>query len=110
MNSKFLSIVYQPSDCKQKQGNRASIQHFLDDGYFIQDNRNGYWILVRPARALVTIANEKTTRTFNMKTDICVYYSKSRISKALCEKFESDAKKGIIKFELDSERNSYSFR
>lgn len=109
MQAKFLGATYQASNTREKQGNREKIQKYLNDGYYVKEERNGYWVLVKPVRVMVTIGNGKTKRTFNMKRDICDYYGKTRISYKLLERFQKDARSGKITFELDSENDSYIF-
>lgn len=109
MEVKFLNLIYQNSDSIEHQGNRDSIQRYLNNGYYIKESRNGYWVLVKPSKVLVTIGNESKRKTFNMKEDICNYYGRIRISQKLIKTFEEDAKKGKIKFTLDSD-GSYTIK
>lgn len=109
MKVNFLNLTYQDSNTIEHQGNRASIDRYLKDGYYIKERRNGYWVLVKPAKVWVTIGNDSVRRTFNMKEDICNYYGRERISQKLIKTFEEDSISGKIKFTLNSEDDSYSF-
>lgn len=103
--AKIISINYEPSDTIEKQGKRKDIEKYLKDGYYIKEERNGYWVLVKTARLIVTLANSSHTRTFNMKEDICDYYGKKRISQSLVDRFSKDIGNGIISIFLHSQGN-----
>lgn len=109
METKILSAFYERSDTIEHQGNRKSIQKYLNNGYNINQERNGFWVLTKPVRALITIGNSKKRKTFDMKEDICQYYGKQRISKKMFDNFCNEAKEGKIKFTLDSD-GSYTFK
>lgn len=109
MKVKFLNVSYEQSETIKHQGNRESIQPYLNQGYKIRGDRNGNWILAKPAKVMVTIGKESYKKTFDMKEAILNYYSRERISKKLIDKFIEDAKNEKIKFELDLENNSYNF-
>ena len=109
MKAEFLGATYHAASTKEEQGNREKIQKYLNDGYYVKEERNGYWVLVKSARVMVTIGNGKTKRTFNMKRNICDYYGRARISSKLLERFQKDARSGKITFELDPENDSYIF-
>ncbi|MDF2800319.1 MAG: hypothetical protein K0S61_222 [Anaerocolumna sp.] len=103
--AKIISIIYEPSDTIEKQGKRKDIERYLKDGYYIKEERNGYWVLVKTARLIVTLANDSHTRVFNMKEDICDYYGKNRISQSLVDRFSKDIGNGTISIFLDSKGN-----
>ena len=104
-NVTVLSIVYVPSNSIEMQGKRKGIEKYLNAGYYIKENRNGYWVLVKTARVVVTFANDSCTRVFNMKDDICDYYGKNRISQSLVDKFRNDIVNGAVTVFLDSQGN-----
>lgn len=108
MKAKILNYYFEPSETVEKQGNRSSIDPYLKRGYYINKGRNGYWVLVKPARVLVTIGDSKVSKTFNMKDDIRTYYGKSRISTKMVERFVEDVEKNKIKITLNLEEDSYS--
>ena len=103
-----LSIMKKDSDTIEVQGKRRDIQRYLNKGYYIKKSRNGYWVLVNPARVDVTLKNGETRQTFNMKSDICEHYGRERISDSLVKAFKKDIESGKIKLELDSD-GYYSF-
>lgn len=101
--AKILSIIYEESDSIEKQGNRVSIERYLENGYYVKESRNGYWVLVKPVRVNVTLSNSYGTNTFNMKDDICNYYQRARISESLVERFKDDVAKGEINIYMNKE-------
>lgn len=103
-----VSVWYEKGDSKKVQGNREKIEKYLKEGFFIQEHRNGNWVLVKTARVNVTLTNGDKTETFNMKEDICDYYGKKVISQNLVEKFREDVAAEIITLILDP-RGGYAF-
>ena len=108
MATKLLNVTYEASSTREVQGNREKIKKYLNDGYYVKEERNGYWVLVKPAKVWVTIGDQKTRKTFNMKQDICDCYGRKRISSKLLEQFQEDARSGKLKIELDPKNDSYS--
>ncbi len=102
-----VSISKEASDSIETKGKRSSIQRYIDKGYYIKQNRNGYWVLVKPTQVNVTLQKGKKIGTFNMKEEICDHYGK-RISDALIKKFREDINQGRIVLKLES-KESYSF-
>lgn len=105
--AEILSIYYDPSDSIEIQGKRDKISTYLDDGYYVKESRNGYWLLVRTARVLVTLSNVYGKKVFNLKGDILDYYGKKKISKTMIENFKNDVNSGAISILL-GEDGSYS--
>lgn len=104
----FVNAVYNESNTITHQGTRASINTYLNNGYYIKEDRNGFWVLAKPASVMVILKNsDGETHQFNMKTDITEYYGKTRISYNLFVRFSKDAKSGKIKFYMED--GSYSF-
>lgn len=101
--AKILSIIYEPSDSIEKQGKRSDIERYLKAGYYIKENRNGYWVLVKAAKLNVTLNNSFGTKSFNMKEDICDYYKKGRISENLADRFKQDARDEKISLYMNAE-------
>ncbi len=58
-------VNYIESDKIETQGKRQEIQKYLDNGYYVKEDRNGYWVLVRTAKVQVTLTNSYGTKTFN---------------------------------------------
>lgn len=109
MTVKLLNVSYERSETIKHQGNRESIKPYLRKGYKIRGDRNGSWILTKPAKVMVTIGNKSDKRTYDMKEPILSHYGKERISEKLVNDFVKDARNGKIKFELDLEEDSYNF-
>lgn len=105
----FVTATYHESDTIHHQGNRNSIDTYLNQGYRIVQSLNGYWILTKPISIYVYLKNsDNITLSFNMKEDILKYYNKTRISRKLFDKFVSDSTDGTIQFYMD--KNSYYFK
>jgi hypothetical protein len=100
-----LSIIYEPSDTIEMQGKRSDIERYRKQGYRIKEERNGYWVLVKPAQVNITVSNSSGTRTFKMKQDILDFYRRDKISERLIEKFGEDIKKEKINIYMDAEGN-----
>lgn len=100
-----IYVKYEPSDTIERQGKRSSIEKYLKKGYYIKEERNGYWLLVKPAQINVKVSNSSGTRTFNMKQDILDYYRRDKISEKLIKKFEEDIQEGKINIYMDAEGN-----
>lgn len=96
----YEKTIYEASDCIQTQGKRSKIDKYLQEGYYIKEERNGFWILVKPAKIIVTLKNDEGIQSFNMKQDICALYGKQRISENTFGRFCKDALEGRIEFEL----------
>lgn len=101
--AKIISIKYEPSDTIEKQGKRKDIEKYIKAGYYIKEDRNGYWVLVKSAQVSVTLSNSWGTKTFNMKESICSYYKKERISHSLVDKFKDDIAKNKVSIYMDNE-------
>jgi len=106
--AKVVNITYQESDTITCQGKRANINKYLKKGYSIKEERNGYWVLIKPVTVIVKLENDAgETAMFNIKEDILRYYNRKKISASLVEKFIKQCKEGKIVFYM--ENNSYSF-
>jgi len=106
----FVNASYENSDTITHQGTRSSITRYLKQGYKVKEERNGYWVLVKPTSVYVYLKNsDNITASFNMKQDILDYYGKTRISINLFNKFVQDASNGKIQFYMD-DNNSYYFK
>lgn len=105
-----VSIVYEPSDSIEMQGKYEKIQKYKKQGYYIKEERNGYWVLVKSARVLVTLTNSNCAKTFSMKEDILEYYGRKRISEKLLDKFRADVDSGKIIFKMNEDGTKYSMK
>lgn len=98
-----LHIGYESSQTVEKQGNRASIDRYLRQGFYVKVSRNGYWVLVKPAKVNVRVdCGENGIYSFNMKDEICNRYGYQRISENLVSKFYSDFSNGLIEVWADT--------
>lgn len=96
----FVTASYEMSSSMEIQGKREKIEPYLKKGYYVKENRNGYWVLVRAAKVDVIVKKDNKKMSFNMKSEICDYYGKQRISEKLYCKFFADADSKKIKFYL----------
>ena len=90
------AINYEKSDTIQMQGKRRNIEKYLDKGYYVKEERNGNWVLVKSSSVKVTLRNSKITRTINMKEDIRKHYNRTRVTAALVRNFLKDINSGKI--------------
>ena len=99
----LVKATYEHSSTITHQGNRASIQAYLNKGYHIKESRNGYWVLSKPASLTVILKDyNNVVHSFQMKEDVFKYYGQSRISEKLAKTFISDANAGKVKFYMDN--------
>ena len=56
------SVQYEKSDTVEMQGTCADTKHYLHNGYYVKEEKNGYWILNKPSRVLaeILINNKKS--------------------------------------------------
>lgn len=100
----FVNAQYNASSSLEMQGTQKDTQPYIKKGYYVKENRNGYWVLVKPAKVVVTLKDsEGRIKTFNMKKEILDYYNASRISMSLVQKFLSEVSEGKITFSMDEE-------
>lgn len=109
---KVLNVVitYEESARITIQGSRLDIEKYLKQGYRIQEDKNGFWVLVKPLRLLATLTNSYGTKSFDVKSDVLEYYHRQRISKNLIETFQKDVDSGKIIFEMDDDCCSYNMK
>lgn len=97
------TIQYEPSDTIKIQGTRGSIRRYLDAGYCVKEERNGFWVLVKKAKVIVKVETPTSTQVINMKREILDYYGKKRITEKQVVKFLQDIenKKIAICFDVN---------
>lgn len=93
----ITSVKYVDSDSKEIQGKRKEIEKYLNHGYYIKEERNGYFVLVQPVKILADIAtSDDTIERWNIKHAVLDYYGKSRISYSLFKRFYKELKEGKV--------------
>ena len=97
-----IHVNYEKSDTIEKQGKRKEIEKYLKQGYSEKVERNGYRVLVKPAKVNVDLKNTSGSYTFDMKDEIVDYYNKERISEKLVKNFEQDIGTGKISISVDN--------
>lgn len=101
---KKISVRYFPSDTREKQGTRSDITPLLNEGYSISYQNNGYWVLTKKAKIMITLdCEENGVYTFNMTNDIMSYYGRTKISEKLSKDFEREFRNGHIKIFTDGQ-------
>ena len=103
-----IFVEYIASDSITMQGKRDKVEPYLKKGYYVKEERNGYWVLLKSAKVLVTLTNSYGTVTFDMKKDILDYYRRKRISMPLLETFQHDIKDGKIIIKMDENCQYYT--
>lgn len=100
--AKRIDVNYIPSSSIRHQGNRRSIDRYLKQGYKIQTNKNGFWVLVLPSQVFVTIyCDDQIEYTYEMKDSILRKYDRSKISNNLIDTFVDDFNNGKISINVD---------
>ena len=88
---KVSSVSYEKSETINTQGNRASIEAQLKNGFIVKEENNGFWILTKPAKIMVTVENSAgEVERHNLKALVTSHYNKQRVSQKLCNQFEAD--------------------
>lgn len=103
--AKVKSVSYEQSDTIEMQGKRKDIEKHLRNGYHVKEDRNGYWVLTKPAKVLVEVEISGETKIINMKNEIVDHYGKTRISKSLVETFSKDVSNGKVNVYVNSNSN-----
>ena len=100
----LVNATYDKSSTITHQGNRTSIQPYINRGYYIKEDRNGYWVLIKPSSLMVILKDSNNIiHSFQMKEDAVKYYGKKRISENIANRFINDAIDGKIKFYMDDD-------
>ncbi len=109
LQAKNIDIYYVPSETIEYQGSRESVQRFVRKGYYVNLERNGYWILFRPCQIIVTAHCEDGSQYIHdMKRGILEHYDRKRISKKLVATFEKDFRSG--KLFIDVSDQNYAIK
>ncbi len=99
----FVHAYYQHSDTRELQcsASDSEIKRYLNNGYYVKEKRNGYWVLVKPVHIFVTLKTSDGEKEFEIKHQILEHYGKQKISEKTYEKFSKDARSGKINFYVD---------
>ena len=102
----YVSSYFQPSETITHQGTRQSIQRFLDRGFSVQQERNGFWVLIKKSHAWVVFANSAGNQIkFDMRNNIMAHYGKQKLYEATFNKFVAALSKGTVNVYLDDANN-----
>ncbi|ETT51582.1 hypothetical protein [Paenibacillus sp. FSL H7-689] len=100
-------IEYVPSEQKEVQGKWQSIQKYLKQDFYVKEDRNGYWLLIKASKVIVTISSPAGVENLNMKGHILDFYKKQRLTDKRVEQFTQEIRDEKIAIFLDSDDNSY---
>lgn len=105
--AKVQDIHYEKSESITTQGSRKSIKPLLDSGYYVKEERYGFWVLYKPVRVIITLRSYNGTKSysFNIKQDICNIYGKKRISEQIYYDFIDDMERERFIFKIDETTN-----
>ena len=93
-----INVKYIQSNSMIKQGKDKDIQCYLKTGYYKTQDRNGYWVLTKPAQINITLKGFNNIITFPARQQITAYYGRDNVTYRLCEIFKNDIACGKIKF------------
>lgn len=99
----FVYASFEESSTRKHQGTRESIQRFLDNGYYIQVDRNGFYVLSKPGKVHVFLKSSSgASLQLDLKSEILHYYGRARMTPSLFSKFNEDASSGKISFYIEN--------
>ena len=99
-----IYVKFEESDSIEHQGNKRSIERFREKGYNIVSEKNGFYVLNKPAKViLVGGCGENGTYIHDAKDQILQYYGRRRISEKLVKEFKKDFDNGVISIEMDQD-------
>ena len=106
MKAFYVDSYFERSESMRWQGSRASINSFLKDGYSVKMNKNGNWLLAKPAHAWF-IFKTPTGQDFrvDLRQQIMTHYGKQRFYEATYKRFVKDLTNGVVRVELDTDNN-----
>lgn len=93
---KLIYVKYEASDTIEMQGKRDDAMKYLKIGYHVKEERNGYWVLVKPSRVIVQVQGSKGMQEADLKHEILDFYGKQRISEKRVLSFTKDVENGKI--------------
>lgn len=96
----IVNYEFIPSETVTAQGKRREIKSRYP-GYKIQEERNGYWVLIKKAKFEVTLCWNDGIETFNMRSDILELYGRQRATEKLLKTFVKDVEDGKYKIFMD---------
>lgn len=103
-------VTYDPSDNIKRQGKYEDIKKYLNRGYYIKEERNGFWILVKTSSLRVTLENSNGSNTFSVKDAVLRYYNRQKLTETLVNKFENDIRNNKITFEMSENLSEWNMR
>ena len=98
---KFISIEIYTPEVKIKSNDFKKFRKYLADGYYSYAKEEGYWILRKNPKIMVTFENEDKEYTINLRSGLKKYYGKKDPEKWI-KLFGSDIEAGKITLESDS--------
>lgn len=102
------AVKHKKSECVRTYGTETDIQKYLDLGYSVENERNGYWVLAKPSQINVTLSNGNVTETIDMREGVLEFYNRKRVTDNLFCRFIEEIKSGKLHISLNPD-NTYSF-
>lgn len=98
---KFVDAFYEASESIRMQGKSCDITPYKKQGFNVQYENNGNWVLAKPAQISAILKKEDGELfSFPVKMQVLEFYGKRRISEKTFETFVKDAQSGVIKFKF----------
>lgn len=98
---KVISIEIYTPEITIKSNDFKNFRKYLAYGYYSYSNKDGYWILRKNPKIMLTFENEDKEYTINFRSGLRKYYGK-RDPKMLIELFKSDIEADRIALVSDS--------
>lgn len=99
-----IQICYSPSYKLEKQGKRSEMKKYINQGYKIQLERNGYFVLVKTAKILLRFSEKKKIHEIDISYEVKEFYDKKRVTEKLAEKIAADIKKEKVNLTIKENR------
>lgn len=106
--SKLISGTYIESASITLQGNRNKISKYLKEGFKVQRESCGFWVLCKPAIVEMVFEEKNERYVFDMKAEACSYFGKIRISPKTANAFIEAVKNEDIQIKICPEDGTYT--
>lgn len=108
-NAKITWLSYRPKLTLKAEGKWEQVNHFLDDGFDVEEEKNNEWTLIVQESVTAKIENIETNEynIFDITDDLRKYYNQKEISLELFEKFRKTLLN--VKIGISNDGQKYSF-
>jgi len=104
MEAKVISMKTYTPEIIIKSDDSKGFRKYLSQGYFVFDKKNGYWILRKNTKIMVTIEYEGTRFTINLRSAFRRYYGE-KVEQKWIELFQSDLEANKVMLKEGSNGN-----